>query len=122
MAKGYASRLTKGIDYGECGLPERVDNGRVMENKIKTFVDLIKKSKYIVWHTGAGTNVAKECAPLTFSKAFPPRVVYLTFVGPMVYGQKVFVSHKCNIINFQQKNADKILKGKTSLGDQYNLH
>jgi mono-ADP-ribosyltransferase sirtuin 6 len=58
MSAGYADRLTKGVDYGTCGLPERIDNKRVLTNKITRAVELFKKSKYIVAHTGAGISTA----------------------------------------------------------------
>lgn len=58
MSAGYAQRLAKGVDYGVCGLPERIDNKRVLTNKINRFVEIIKKSSYIVAHTGAGISTA----------------------------------------------------------------
>lgn len=58
MSAGYADRLTKGVDYGVCGLPEKTDNTRVLTNKINRFVEILKKSNYIVAHTGAGISTA----------------------------------------------------------------
>lgn len=57
MSGGYADRLTKGVDYGECGTPERVDNPRVLSHRINRLAELIKKSQYIVAHTGAGSSL-----------------------------------------------------------------
>jgi len=58
MAKSYSERLSKGVDYGECGLPERRDSPRVLEWKLKTLCSLIKKSEHIVVHTGAGISTS----------------------------------------------------------------
>eukprot|EP01125_Pyxidicula_operculata_P007163 TRINITY_DN2437_c0_g1_i5.p1 TRINITY_DN2437_c0_g1~~TRINITY_DN2437_c0_g1_i5.p1 ORF type:complete len:270 (+),score=49.69 TRINITY_DN2437_c0_g1_i5:2-811(+) len=58
MAGKYAARLKRRIDYGECGLPERVDNKRVMSNKLKKICQIIEESDYIVVHTGAGISTS----------------------------------------------------------------
>jgi hypothetical protein len=38
MASGYAARLTKGVDYGVCGLPEEYDEINSLMTKIETLV------------------------------------------------------------------------------------
>jgi hypothetical protein len=56
MSAGYADRLSKGYNYGDCGQPEIFDNDRKREIGIARLVKLIQESEYIVAHTGAGTN------------------------------------------------------------------
>lgn len=68
MSAGYAERLTKGVDYGVCGLPERIDNKRVLTNKINRMVELLKKSSYIVAHTGAGISTAAGIPDFVLSR------------------------------------------------------
>jgi NAD-dependent SIR2 family protein deacetylase len=58
MAKSYASRLKKGIDYGECGLPEMFDSERVLEDKVRKLAHIIKESEYMVAFTGAGISTS----------------------------------------------------------------
>lgn len=58
MSGGYAARLTKGVDYGKCGLPEHQDNERVQTIRIAKLVKLIQNSKYLVAHTGAGISTS----------------------------------------------------------------
>mmetsp|Transcript_12623 Transcript_12623/g.14044 ORF Transcript_12623/g.14044 Transcript_12623/m.14044 type:complete len:298 (+) Transcript_12623:42-935(+) len=58
MAASYAARLTKGVDYGVCGLPETKDSPRVLAVKLKKLVELFKTSKHIVVHTGAGVSTS----------------------------------------------------------------
>jgi mono-ADP-ribosyltransferase sirtuin 6 len=58
MSGGYAARLTKGVDYGKCGLPEHQDNDRVQTARISKLVKLIRSSNYIVAHTGAGISTS----------------------------------------------------------------
>jgi hypothetical protein len=45
------------VDYGTCGLAEIFDSDRVYQNKVKKLVELLKKSKYLCIHTGAGTKI-----------------------------------------------------------------
>jgi mono-ADP-ribosyltransferase sirtuin 6 len=72
MSGDYASRLTKGVNYGKCGLPEVFDTERQLTVAINRLVKLIKKSTYMVAHTGAGISTSaglpdfrgKDGAPL----------------------------------------------------------
>lgn len=58
MAEGYAARLTKGVNYGVCGLPENYDTERQLKKKKEAILSLIKNSKYLVVFTGAGISTA----------------------------------------------------------------
>jgi hypothetical protein len=54
MSDNYANRLSKGVDYGVCGLPEEYDDDEDLGIKLQRLVDLVRASKYTVVHTGAG--------------------------------------------------------------------
>ena len=54
MSDSYANRLSKGVDYGVCGLPELYDTDEDLEIKLQRLVDLVRASKFTVVHTGAG--------------------------------------------------------------------
>jgi len=59
--KSYASRLTKNVvPYGATALPETFDTTRVMKYKLTRLAQWVKKSKRIVFFTGAG--ISTSCA------------------------------------------------------------
>ena len=58
MSLSYASRLVQGVDYGECGVAERSDSARVRDRELQKLVKLVRDSKYLVIHTGAGVSTA----------------------------------------------------------------
>ncbi len=57
MAQSYAARLKKGVDYGVCGTPEFFDSPSQFFEKIDDLVELVKNTKHMVVHTGAGNVV-----------------------------------------------------------------
>jgi hypothetical protein len=75
MSLSYASRLTQGkkgticctlncnclhaqtgVDYGECGLAEKVDTPRVRGRELDKMEKLFREAKFMVMHTGAGIS------------------------------------------------------------------
>lgn len=54
MAVSYAARLKKGVHYGICGTPEHFDDAEEVEEKVNHLAMMIKKSKHVIVHTGAG--------------------------------------------------------------------
>lgn len=58
MSLSYAARLTQGVDYGECGLPEKEDTRRVRAMEMGKLVKLVSQAQHLVIHTGAGISTA----------------------------------------------------------------
>ena len=58
MSLSYASRLTQNVDYGECGLVEHEDTGRVRAREMEKLAKLIGNARYLVIHTGAGVSTS----------------------------------------------------------------
>ena len=58
MSGGYASRLSEYSNKGICNLPEIVESGRTLKNKLTKFADLVKASEYITILTGAGISTS----------------------------------------------------------------
>jgi hypothetical protein len=66
MASTYADSLKKGMDPGPCGQPEIHETERAVRAKVATLARWIESSRYIVVHTGAGTN-----SSFLTSRSFP---------------------------------------------------
>ena len=62
MSEGYASRLSEYRNKGVCGLPERFETRRTLENKMNKLLQLIKDSNKTVVLTGAGISTAAGIA------------------------------------------------------------
>jgi len=58
MSVNYASGLSSYDNKGKCGLPETFDSEDLLASKVEQLIDLVKKSKYIVFHTGAGISTS----------------------------------------------------------------
>ena len=58
MSVNYASGLSSYDNKGKCGLPETFDAEDLLASKLEQLIDLVKKSKYIVFHTGAGISTS----------------------------------------------------------------
>ncbi|XP_005094298.1 NAD-dependent protein deacetylase sirtuin-6 [Aplysia californica] len=58
MSVNYASGLSPYDHKGKCGLPEKFDAPELLSSKIDQLIELVKKSKYIVVHTGAGISTS----------------------------------------------------------------
>ncbi len=61
----YASRLTQGVDYGECGLAEKEDTARVRRREMDKLEKLFRNARYVVMHTGAGVSTGERCVCAT---------------------------------------------------------
>lgn len=85
----YASRLTQGVDYGECGLAEKEDTARVRVREMDKLEKLFRNALYVVMHTGAGVSTCKASRahgappPLTHTQ----RAVFAIFVAPTACGR-----------------------------------
>ena len=58
MSVNYASGLSPYDHKGKCGLPEKFDSHDELSSKIEQLIELVKKSKYVVVHTGAGISTS----------------------------------------------------------------
>ncbi|XP_021002130.2 NAD-dependent protein deacetylase Sirt6 [Parasteatoda tepidariorum] len=58
MSCNYADGLSKYEDKGICGLKEVIDSTSILHDKVKALADLIKESKHVVVHTGAGISTS----------------------------------------------------------------
>ncbi|KAK2822275.1 hypothetical protein Q5P01_022340 [Channa striata] len=58
MSVNYAAGLSPYEDKGVCGLPEEFDSPDDLKAKVETLVQLIKESKYLVVHSGAGISTS----------------------------------------------------------------
>ncbi|RUS82878.1 hypothetical protein EGW08_009343 [Elysia chlorotica] len=58
MSVNYASGLSPYDNKGKCGLPETFDDPQTLEEKIKSLTSMVKQSKHIVVHTGAGISTS----------------------------------------------------------------
>lgn len=58
MSINYAAGLSPYADKGVCGLPEVFDGPEEMKAKVETLAQLIKESKYMVVHSGAGISTS----------------------------------------------------------------
>lgn len=54
----YAAGLSPYADKGVCGLPESFDNSEELKAKVETLAEMIKESKYLVVHSGAGISTS----------------------------------------------------------------
>ena len=88
MSLSYASRLTQGVDYGECGVAEHVDTERVRGREMGKLVKLFREARYIVIHTGAGISTCKWSTSAVLEGLTKlQRVVFATFVALTAYGR-----------------------------------
>lgn len=58
MSLSYAARLTQGVDYGECGVPEKEDTPRVRQRQLAKLEQLLRDARAVVLHTGAGISTS----------------------------------------------------------------
>ncbi|KAH9518346.1 NAD-dependent protein deacetylase sirtuin-6 [Bulinus truncatus] len=58
MSVNYASGLSPYEHKGKCGLPEKFEDPEELTKKVKQLIDIVKKSKQIVIHTGAGISTS----------------------------------------------------------------
>ncbi|KAM9330566.1 NAD-dependent protein deacylase sirtuin-6 [Gastrophryne carolinensis] len=58
MSVNYAAGLSPYPNKGRCGLPEIFDSPNELHQKIVKFADMIQKSMYVVFHTGAGISTS----------------------------------------------------------------
>ncbi|XP_054619811.1 NAD-dependent protein deacetylase sirtuin-6 isoform X2 [Dunckerocampus dactyliophorus] len=58
MSVNYAAGLSPYADKGVCGLPEVFDNPEELKAKVEILAQLIKESKYMVVHSGAGISTS----------------------------------------------------------------
>jgi len=58
MSVNYASGLSAYDNKGKCGLPETFDPEDVLASKLERLVELVRQSKYLVVHTGAGISTS----------------------------------------------------------------
>ncbi|EDV26281.1 NAD-dependent protein deacetylase sirtuin-6 [Trichoplax sp. H2] len=58
MSVNYAENLSHYPNKGKCGQAEIFDSTEVLQSKIKQLAEMIKASKYIVVHTGAGISTS----------------------------------------------------------------
>ncbi|KAJ7389596.1 NAD-dependent protein deacetylase sirtuin-6 [Desmophyllum pertusum] len=58
MSVNYAAGLSYYPHKGKCGLPEVFDSPEQFDQKIAEFTKLVRDSKHIVFHTGAGVSTS----------------------------------------------------------------
>ncbi|XP_030832372.1 NAD-dependent protein deacetylase sirtuin-6 isoform X2 [Strongylocentrotus purpuratus] len=58
MSVNYAEGLSPYDHKGKCGLPEKFDEPEVVAEKVKKLADLVKRSRHMVVHSGAGISTA----------------------------------------------------------------
>jgi len=58
MSVNYASELSPYPNKGVCGLPELFDKTVVVDEKVKQLAQMIRDSRHLVVHTGAGISTA----------------------------------------------------------------
>jgi len=58
MSCDYANGLSGYDNKGKCGLPEKFDDEETVERKVKILAEMIRNSKHLVVHTGAGISTA----------------------------------------------------------------
>ncbi|GFN83404.1 NAD-dependent protein deacetylase sirtuin-6-like [Plakobranchus ocellatus] len=58
MSVNYASGLSPYENKGKCGLPETFDDPQTLVEKLQKLTDLVRCSKHIVVHTGAGISTS----------------------------------------------------------------
>ncbi|XP_067331255.1 NAD-dependent protein deacetylase sirtuin-6 isoform X2 [Channa argus] len=58
MSVNYAAGLSPYADKGVCGLPEVFDSADEVKAKVETLAHLIKESKFLVVHSGAGISTS----------------------------------------------------------------
>ncbi|XP_061835823.1 NAD-dependent protein deacylase sirtuin-6 isoform X2 [Nerophis lumbriciformis] len=58
MSVNYAAGLSPYADKGVCGLPEVFDSPEELKAKVESLAELIKESKHLVVHSGAGISTA----------------------------------------------------------------
>ncbi|XP_049603842.1 NAD-dependent protein deacylase sirtuin-6 [Syngnathus scovelli] len=58
MSVNYAAGLSPYADKGVCGLPEKFDSPEELKAKVATLAELVKESKFMVVHSGAGISTS----------------------------------------------------------------
>ncbi|KAJ8011656.1 hypothetical protein DPEC_G00060520 [Dallia pectoralis] len=58
MSINYAAGLSPYADKGVCGLPESFDSKDELREKVEAMAELIRKSQYLVVHSGAGISTS----------------------------------------------------------------
>ncbi|XP_061775744.1 NAD-dependent protein deacetylase sirtuin-6 isoform X2 [Nerophis ophidion] len=58
MSVNYAAGLSPYADKGVCGLPEVFDNPEELKAKVESLAELIRESKHLVVHSGAGISTS----------------------------------------------------------------
>lgn len=58
MSVNYAAGLSPYADKGVCGLPESFDSSEELKAKVASLAEMIKESKYLVVHSGAGISTS----------------------------------------------------------------
>ncbi|XP_053317733.1 NAD-dependent protein deacylase sirtuin-6 [Spea bombifrons] len=58
MSVNYAAGLSPYPDKGRCGLPEIFDTPEELKRKTEELAHMIRTSKYVVFHTGAGVSTS----------------------------------------------------------------
>ncbi|XP_072167214.1 NAD-dependent protein deacylase sirtuin-6-like [Diadema setosum] len=58
MSVNYAEGLSPYDNKGKCGLPEKFDEPGVVAEKAKKLAELVRDSRHLVVHTGAGISTA----------------------------------------------------------------
>ncbi|XP_014786464.1 NAD-dependent protein deacylase sirtuin-6 [Octopus bimaculoides] len=58
MSVNYAAGLSQYANKGKCGIPEKFDTDAEVEEKILQLTTLIRESKHVVFHTGAGISTS----------------------------------------------------------------
>ena len=58
MSVNYAAGLSPYENKGRCGIPEMFDSDEEVEQKVRELANLIRSSKHVVFHTGAGISTS----------------------------------------------------------------
>jgi len=58
MSLGYADRLKHYPNKGVCGLPEKHDSARRLQNSLEKIVALVREAEHLVVFTGAGISTS----------------------------------------------------------------
>ncbi|XP_019712267.1 NAD-dependent protein deacylase sirtuin-6 isoform X1 [Hippocampus comes] len=58
MSVNYAAGLSPYADKGVCGLPEAFDSPEELKAKVTTLAQLVRESRYMVVHSGAGISTS----------------------------------------------------------------